>query len=71
MSQLRSLTGVIMPDGSIKFHLSFIEKEPKENELQRISGIIDNAQDLSPEMQEIMVEFAEYLQRRYGRKEEQ
>ena len=70
MRRLKSLTGVLhMPEIKVNFHLSFDEREPKGEEAKntgedakKIGTILDQFSNLSPEIQEIIIEFAEFLE---------
>lgn len=67
MATPKSLTGVIrLPDAHLHFYLSFDEKAPKTGveggELKSIGRILMQAEKLSPEMQEVLVKFAEFLE---------
>ncbi len=62
----KSLTGVInLPDVRLNFHLSFDgEKggtEPRGEESKLLGRIFEQAVVLSPELQELMIDFAEFI----------
>ena len=67
MSRPQSLTGVIhLPDAKLSFHLSFgnDQKGPTEikgEEAKMIGHILNQTLKQSPELQELMVSFADYL----------
>ena len=78
MRRLKSLTGVLhMPEIKVNFHLSFDEQmpegedakntgeeEPEGEEAKKIGRVLDQFSNLSPEMQEVIVEFAEFLEKK-------
>ncbi len=78
MRRLKSLTGVLhMPEIKVNFHLSFDEREPKGEEAKntgeeepkgedakKIGTILDQFSNLSPEIQEVIIEFAEFLEKK-------
>ena len=62
MSSLKSITGVIhLPDVRINFHLGFGETEPQDGELAKMGNILEKAEKLSPEFQELLGKFADFL----------
>jgi len=64
MSTLRSVTGVLhLPEFRLNFYLSFNETEPKGEDAKKIGSIMDQASDLSPEMQEVLIKFADFLEK--------
>jgi hypothetical protein len=64
MRRLKSLTGVLhMPEVKVNFYLSFDEREPEGKEAKKIGSIMDQASDLSPEMQEVLIKFADFLEK--------
>jgi len=72
MRRLKSLTGVLhMPEIKVNFHLIFGEREPEGEEAKntgeeakKIGGVLDQFSNLSPEMQELIIEFAEFLEKK-------
>lgn len=59
---ITSLSGfVTLPELKLNFVINLNEEEPKRNESKVISRILDMASDLSPEMQEIIADFADFL----------
>jgi hypothetical protein len=81
MSRLKSLTGVLhMPEIKVNFHVTFDEQmpeseeaknageeEPEGEEARKIGRVLDQFSNLSPQMQEIIVEFAEFLEKKGGK----
>ena len=64
MHALKSVTGVLqMPECRLNFYLSFDETEPKGEDAKKIGRIMDQASDLSPEMQEVLIKFADFLEK--------
>ena len=68
MIKPKALTGVIrLPDASLNFHLSFTQKEPVAEpvgeEAKIIGRILDQAFELSPEMQDILISFADDIKK--------
>ncbi len=70
MNKPRSLTGVIrLPDASLNFHLSFDGKGGKTeavgvgNPAETLGSILEKAIDLSPEIQELLITFADYIRK--------
>ena len=67
MTKPKSLTGTIhLPDARLNFHLSFDNNqkgkiELKGEEAKMIGHILNQALKLSPGLQELMVNFADYL----------
>lgn len=68
INSLKSLTGVItLPDVRFNFYLSFDKKEEPENDgakgdvAREVGQILDRASELSPDLQKLLVEFAEFL----------
>lgn len=72
MKQFKSLTGVIhlgvvqLPDVRLNFHLNFGNGkeesiELKGEESKMIGNILNQALRLSPEWQELLINFADYL----------
>ena len=63
----KSLTATIhLPDVRLNLHLSFDGKEGAVltgDEAKKIGRILDSALELSPELQELMLGFAEYIRR--------
>lgn len=57
MFEPKSLTATIY----VKFHYKQPEAKVGENEVEMISGILDKASDLSPELQETLIKFMDYL----------
>ena len=62
----KSLTGTIhLPDARLNFHLIFGEGETKdqpEGEEAKLMGkILNQAVELSPELQELLVSFADHI----------
>lgn len=67
MKKPGSLTGIIhLPDARLNFHFTF-GNDPEEmtelkgEEARMIGHILNQALKLSPELQELMVSFAEYI----------
>ena len=64
MSTLKSVTGVLhLPDLRLNFYLSFDETEPEGEDAKKIGRIMDQASDLTPEMQEVLIKFADFLEK--------
>lgn len=72
MSGLKSVTGVLrLPELRLNFYLSFEETEPKgedtekigRDDAEKIGKIMNQAFGLSPEMTELLVKFAEFLEK--------
>ncbi len=68
MNKPKSLTGTIrLPDASLNFHLSFDGKggktEPVDNSAETLGSILEKAVELSPEMQELLIKFADYIRK--------
>jgi len=62
----KSLTAVV----HVKFHYREPEAKPEtEGEVEMLSRILNQASEMSPEMQEILVKFADYLNNLKGRTE--
>lgn len=64
MNLLKSLTGVVnLPDARLNFHLSFNGEEPQSGEKRekKTGSIMDEASKLPLDLQELLVDFAEYL----------
>jgi len=67
MRQPKSLTGVIsLPDARLNFHLTFGDEtkdtlEISGEETKIIGNILNQALRLSPEVQELLVKFADYI----------
>jgi len=58
MESPKSLTAIV----HVKFH--YIEPKTKpvsEGEIEMMANVLDKTSDLSPEMRDIVVKFAEYL----------
>ncbi len=78
MRRLKSLTGVLhMPEIKVNFYLSFDgqeaegkeakntgEEEPEGEEARKMGRVLDQFSNLSPEMQEVIIEFAEFLEKK-------
>ena len=78
MRSLKSLTGVLhMPEIKVNFYLSFAEQEPEGKEAKntgeeepegeeakKIGRVLDQFSNLSPEIQEVIIEFAEFLEKK-------
>jgi len=78
MRRLKSLTGVLhMPEIKVNFYLSFDEQEPEGEEAKntgeeepegkeakKIGRVLDQFSNLSPEIQEVIIEFAEFLEKK-------
>ena len=67
MIKPKTLTGVIrLPDTSVHFYMSFGENGTKtelgSDEAKGIGRMMSQAEKLPPEMQEILVKFAEFLE---------
>lgn len=65
----KSLTGTIhLPDARLNFHLSFSGKETKNQSdfdgLESMDRILNQASELSPELERLLIEFADYLKKR-------
>lgn len=64
MSELRSVTGVLqLPDCRLNFYLSFDRTGPKGETAKKIGKIMDQASELSPEMKEVLIKFADFLEK--------
>jgi len=58
MESPKSLTAVV----HVKFHYKEVEAKPvSEADIEMVSRILDQAAGLKPELQEVLVKFAEYL----------
>ena len=72
MAKVKSLGGVLtLPECKLNFYLTFDEKDLPSDEAQKISKILGQVSNLSPELQEILVDFAEYLEKRADKPAEQ
>ena len=81
MRSLKSLTGVLhMPEIKVNFYLSFDEQEPEGKEAKntgeeepegeeakKIGRVLDQFSNLSPEMKDVIIEFAEFLEKKGGK----
>lgn len=66
MKNPKSLTGTIhLPDARLSFHLSFdgkgVEDDSEGDETRLLGSILDQAINLPPEMQELLIKFADYI----------
>ena len=71
MTRPKFLTGVIhLPNARLNFDLSFDGKEPEPccvgQEAKMIGRILEKTVDLSPELQAIIIDFAEHLKQTTG-----
>ena len=65
MPKVKSLAGVLsLPECKLNFYLRFDDSEPPSDEAERITKILDQVSNLSPELQETLVDFAEYLEKK-------
>jgi hypothetical protein len=65
MAKVKSLGGVLsLPECKLNFYLRFDDSEPPSDEAERITKILDQVSNLSPELQETIVDFAEYLEKK-------
>lgn len=56
----KSLTAVV----HVKFHYGEEEtKQPGEAQVELLSNVMDSASEMSPELQEVLAQFADYLQK--------
>lgn len=71
MTRPKSLTGVIqLPNARLNFHLSFDGKETEPccvgQEAKMMGRILEKTLELSPELQDIIIDFAEHLKKTTG-----
>lgn len=53
----KSLTAIVY----VRFHHEVPEKQPRSEEAEWMGRIFDRASEMEPELQEILVDFANYL----------